>query len=59
MSDLKLYEPENINGCMLMLINKNGRYVLKTDYDLSDKRVDHLIKVIFSLQEDILRLKQN
>lgn len=58
MKELKRYEPENINGCMLMLTSENGRYVLKTDYDLMDKRADHLIEVIFSLQKDIINLKK-
>ena len=57
MSDISLYEPEDINGCMLMLTREGGRYVLKTDYDLLDKKVDHLINVILSLQEDKLILK--
>lgn len=43
---------------MLMVTSENGRYVLKTDYDLADKRADHLLNVIFSLQEDIINLKK-
>jgi len=57
MSEVKRYEPEDINGCMLMLTSENGRYVLKTDYDLMDEKIDTLINVIFSLQEDILKLE--
>jgi len=57
MKTLKCYEPEDINGCMLMLSNDKGRYVLKTDYDLLDNRLDVLIDRILSLQENNATLK--
>tara|TARA_R110000850_G_scaffold29047_1_gene80461 strand:+ start:720 stop:911 length:192 start_codon:yes stop_codon:yes gene_type:complete len=57
MGNVNRYEPEDIKGCMLMITNDDGRYVLKTDYDIADKKIDHLIKVIFSLQEDIIKLE--
>ena len=57
MSELNRYEPENINGIVIMVGNDSGRYVLKTDYDLADKKTDTLINVIFLLQKDIFKLE--
>lgn len=54
---IKQYEPEDINGCMMMLTNDNGRYILKTDYDLLDNRLGLLINRILSLQENNTILK--
>ena len=50
------YEPENINGIMIMSTTEDGRYMLVSDYENTDNQIMSLCETISKLKNRVAEM---